>query len=592
MERRVAVLVIGISAAVIAFWVTAALLMTGRGFDLTDEGYYLLSYRWWSSTPRTFTGVQYLYGPVFELFGYDVRALRAFRLLTILGTHAIFAWAFMTWLRSQGIPAVARPVWMWAGGLAIVASGGITYGRLPLSPGYNDVALLGSLLLVAVVLRTLVGVRQFDGRLPWAPAVAAPPVMLVMVLAKWASGVIVIVFIGVLALFALRAIRPVAGVRRWLVIAACSTAASLLVANVVVGGFGSAIPPIVRINRLVASSTNSPATLIWKYVTSGMNLVALSLLVCAVPLALGLAAMVASRLGHRRTSFGVAVATPFVVVGTAMFLLHGSSLGAQVSRYSACLVGLAFLVLAALLLNREDIASGRSTERDGTLAVLILLVCLPPVQAFGTGNPLFAIAVDEFAAWMALFVLACGVLVPGRTRVFIGVTTLCAVVVAGVSGGFGLLVEPYRTAAFVDATTKIEGSGPAADLKVGEDEAQDLARVRMALNGQVLDGRPMVAYDELPGLVFALGGRSVGEAWYSRLDRERSAANLRDACRHGNPWGDRQPIVLYNRRPAAVDVDALAACGIDLRADYRHIDVEGFGTSLSIYLPRGERIQP
>ena len=66
-------------------WVVAALVMSGRGLDLSDEGFYLLSYGGWDENSRAFSGVQYLYGPWFELFGYDVPALRVLRLVTVLG---------------------------------------------------------------------------------------------------------------------------------------------------------------------------------------------------------------------------------------------------------------------------------------------------------------------------------------------------------------------------------------------------------------------------------------------------------------------------------------------------------------------------
>ena len=124
----------------------------GHGLDISDEGFYLLSYRWWDINLRTFTGVQYVYGPVFELLGFDIARLRLFRLGTIVVTHAALGFAFMRWLRTRRPEAPATPWWEAAGTAAVVACGGLVYGWLPLSPGYNDVALLGSMLLTAGVL--------------------------------------------------------------------------------------------------------------------------------------------------------------------------------------------------------------------------------------------------------------------------------------------------------------------------------------------------------------------------------------------------------------------------------------------------------
>ena len=113
--------------------------MADRGFDISDEGFYVLSYRWWDTTPRVFTGVQYVYGPVFELLGWSIPGLRVVRLVSIVLVHLAFGWAFMTWLRTRRPRHHPAAGGRWQGRSTIVASAGVTYGWLPLSPGYNDV---------------------------------------------------------------------------------------------------------------------------------------------------------------------------------------------------------------------------------------------------------------------------------------------------------------------------------------------------------------------------------------------------------------------------------------------------------------------
>src|SRR4051812_19194686 len=72
-----------------AVWVVPVLLSRGHGFDVSDEGSYVLSYRWWDSDARNFNGAQYLYGPVFEALDYSVAGLRVVRLVSVLATHAV-----------------------------------------------------------------------------------------------------------------------------------------------------------------------------------------------------------------------------------------------------------------------------------------------------------------------------------------------------------------------------------------------------------------------------------------------------------------------------------------------------------------------
>ncbi len=144
--------VIVVACGLAAWWILTAGRAANEGFDITDEGYYLLSYRWWNQNPLALTGVQYLYGPVFEWLGYDIVRLRLFRLLTVIVVHLTFGYSFMRWLRGRRPGAARSKLWELAGMAVILAAGGMCYSWLPLTPGYNDVVLLGALTLVSCVL--------------------------------------------------------------------------------------------------------------------------------------------------------------------------------------------------------------------------------------------------------------------------------------------------------------------------------------------------------------------------------------------------------------------------------------------------------
>src|SRR4051812_16259171 len=134
-------------------WMGAAVLCASRGIDISDESFYLLSYRWWNVNFDTFTGAQYFYGPVFQLLGHSIADLRIFKVVMLLLSHAAFGWAFMRWLRVQRPHAPTTRWWEAAGTAAIVACAGIVYSWLPLSPGYNDLALTCAVLAAGAALR-------------------------------------------------------------------------------------------------------------------------------------------------------------------------------------------------------------------------------------------------------------------------------------------------------------------------------------------------------------------------------------------------------------------------------------------------------
>ena len=98
-----------VATAATAGWLITAILLAGRGLGKGNEGYYLLSYTYWDRNLRTFSGTQYLFGPVFDLLGNDISSLRILRALLVLVVHIAFAVAFMRWLRLQR-PHVAAVV--------------------------------------------------------------------------------------------------------------------------------------------------------------------------------------------------------------------------------------------------------------------------------------------------------------------------------------------------------------------------------------------------------------------------------------------------------------------------------------------------
>lgn len=590
-------------------WVSAAVLMAGRGLAISDESFYLLSYRWWSVDLRTYTGAQYLYGPVFQLLDYSVEDLRLFRLATIVATHAVFGWSFMTWLRAQRPGAHRSRSWEVAGTLVLVATGGITYGWLPQSPGYNDVAMLGSLLGAAVVLRTL-RAAQLSSRLPVLPAVALGPVVVAMSLAKWSSAVLAFAFLALIVLIAGRSLR-VRGWVRYLGAAVVSTLASAAFVDLVIMPFRRMLPPMLEVNRLVASASNSPTDLLRLYLTEGLKMVAEASLIALIAVLVGAVGFLIARLGRPRAGRAVATLGPPVAL-VAMWprtagLPGGGS--ARLGDYPTALVALALAVAAALMargiLRRfsarasdvdRDVSNGNGAEstqspsssRTTVMLVVTMLLLLPPIGAMGTGNPVHFLAVNQYACWMALLVMAVTALPAGGVLArFAGTATACALLVCATTGANGVLVHPYRSSNYETSTTPIGGDGVGSSLLVSRQEADFYAQLRAVVGEDAEPGRPMMSFAGGSGLILVLGGRSVGEGWYPTRDWDRSAAGIRAACAHGNPWpADFQPVIIYGRPDDRRDRRAMRSCDLDFRTDYRLAGtVQGPHGPLEIYLP-------
>ena len=105
--------------------------MSTKGFDITDEGYYILTYRDWDTNLRDLHRVAVRLRAGLRPRGAERPGLRLVRLVSVLAAHMAFAWAFVTWLQVQPVGVHLSRAWRWAAGLGVVASGGVIYGWLP-----------------------------------------------------------------------------------------------------------------------------------------------------------------------------------------------------------------------------------------------------------------------------------------------------------------------------------------------------------------------------------------------------------------------------------------------------------------------------
>jgi hypothetical protein len=606
--RRLAVLATIGSATATGIWVWAVAATAGHGFDTTDEGFYLLSYRWWDSNFRTFTGVQFLYGPVFQALGHNIAGLRLFRLFTVLAAHLVFGCTLMAWLRGRRTNAPKTRWWQWSGVAAVLAFGGMSYSWLPLSPGYNDVSMLGALLGASAVLVVARAVDR-DEPVPLRLPLALGPLVVAMLLAKWASALLTLVVLLV-AVTVVLAPRRGAGRRGW-------TPLLRLVAWTAVGVLGAlalvqlfvvpltvALPQMLATNRMVAAATNSPSSLLVTYLRSVVDMTGQALSEHRLLLAAAALAALARRRVWQLPVVVLAVGGGVVSVRQA--LTHSQLAGGarNTDRYPVSLVAVlavALVVVVVVLLDRRAPAAPgpalRPPSRQSSLrheglrgwVVLGMLAVLPFTQAAGTGNPIMHMALDGFAAWGALVIVALTGIegAPAPARAMTAAAAAGCVAISSIVATGASWVDPYRTAGMPAGSAVVVGVPALSSVGLDPTTAAAFSRLHAALAGYVSEpGRPVMGFDEMAGVVLLLDGRPVGEAWYSAIDRRRTAAGIRRACPGGRPtWGPRPPILLFNRAVSTVEIKALSACGLSFEKDYRLLSADTGVPRLKIYVP-------
>lgn len=589
------------AAGAALLWTVVAVLCASRGLDITDESFYLLSYRWWNDNFDNFTGAQYVYGPVFELLGYDIARLRVFKVLTLLVAHGLFGWAFMRWLRLQRPDAPDSRWWEAAGTAAIVACAGIVYSWLPLSPGYNDLALTCSVLAAGAALRIVrdIGV---GARPPWWAPFGFGALAVVMVLGKWSSSALALTVIGLTVVVVAATGRQ--GWRRFLLmvgLALVGALATLGFIDVLLVPLATLLPPLLEVNSLVAESSNSPADLLSRYwlgateLMEGMVREHLVLLVAAVvlPFVRG-----ARRLVVAVAAVALGVSVVQVVrydgVMAGAFQLSTITVTVYTPLVVAGLAGLAHVVSERVRLRDASWRGTVTRERVGRAAVFVLLVALPVAQAAGTGNPVHLLAMMGLGVWMAaaIMILTAVRSSAAATRTLIAGALAGLVLATSLIAVDGLWNRPYRTTGH-DASTTVAADVPALEsVRLDPETAREFSGLRALLEPYIEpSGRAMMGFDGLSGVVLLLDGRPVGEAWYPGGEfAVRSAAGIRRACEDGDPWwGDRTPLVLFNRPATRREHRALASCDLSLAEDYRVLTFPGIrGGDLTIYVPKDE----
>lgn len=172
-------------AVVLARLVWLAWTAAPRGVDFTDEGIYLVSYRFYRYPEMVYNGAPALFGPLFDLLDYSVVSLRRLKIVLVLVAGVGLGVATAMFVRPDR--RMTSRLDAFSVRLAIVllvTIGGFTmYTWLPQSPGYNDLSVLLATGLAAVVLPVL------DGAVRWKWLMTAIGMISgIAIVNKWPAG--------------------------------------------------------------------------------------------------------------------------------------------------------------------------------------------------------------------------------------------------------------------------------------------------------------------------------------------------------------------------------------------------------------------
>jgi hypothetical protein len=113
---------------------------------------------------------------------------------------------------------------------------------------------------------------------------------------------------------------------------------------------------------------------------------------------------------------------------------------------------------------------------------------------------------------------------------------------------FGFLLHPYRLAgSLFEQTTPAPSQSKLSGLLLDKETAKLVNNMQQTLmQGGFRQGDPIVALYELPGLVYSVGGRSVGVAWF-RVFMQNVACTALDRLTVERP--ERLFLVVVGKQP-------------------------------------------
>lgn len=560
------------AAGVLVVSALAVWIGTSRGFDLTDEGIYLVTSRAFRRPELTFTGAPGMLGPVFQLLGWSIPWLRRVKLIAFLVMSGVLGTTvervLIRRIGGRSERDLARLVWV----VALVMVGGLTvYSLLPQSPGYNDLAILLSMAAVVVTLRAIAdgasirtgvglgffGVLLFFVKFPSAAMVGA----------------------GCLTVLVVRRRFSVAIVVRTLALGgAVGGAIALGLLQLLSGNVISRAQAVFRANSTAVkgqSLSNSYGDIYMS--AAGSILRGVAPLVAVV----GVGALVARWL-VRRAPWAACVtmlAVSLAVVAVArrrQFFTGGQDHVSTLQNAFPLLA--AIVVLSAWSLRGPAVEGGVSDDdrqRGDLLAGVALLLAAPTLQAIGTGNTPFVIAASAGALWMSGFLVILFWLAPSR-----GPASLASIGLAGLVGAAtwllgapALWLTPFRLAGDLrNQTTLVQGVPRLAGVHTDPATAAFLTKARAVMGERNMLGQPGFSSFAGVGMAYALElGHPPAGIYIDEPLAGVLKGRVADACRIGAISPDEPPVVLTDASRFSTTARALEECGIDFPDGYERV---------------------
>jgi hypothetical protein len=517
-------------ATVLASLLLVIIWGIGRGLDITDESFGLLSYLYPQEYPVSVTMFYAIVSRATDWMHPTVIGYRWLTLALRLIVPLVFTWGFCRWLRrcftTESSPRVSPIVvflFLLIGYLSVYGISQPTLFYNTINSAFLFVA--AGLLLYVLSQAPPTGI-QF--RAVGAALLAVGFLSAADFFVKFPTALIG--FVGALLLVVLHMRRSGLG------------AVSLAIASLALGAIAglaicSASVPSISVwlsnyraeLRAISEVSHNPGSLLRSYMHDGASLGRVLILHFSfVFLAAFVIARCYARGWHRKARRNgylllVLLALTITYTGYEVYvldLLNSPYFNGWKTFYSYVLI-VCFQVIvlfASYPAPPADLKPSASAMRSESARLgIALLATLPFVAAVGTANHIFFNALHDIAAWFAL-ILVLALLIGQRihSRWVLSLCLLLPACLGATQLVYGMVWKPYLLAATLrEQTVPLAGPPSVAGLKVDPLTANFIAELRSILRkGSFNDNDYVLAFYNAPGLVLLTGGVSPGKPQY------------------------------------------------------------------------------
>ena len=588
LKRNFLTLILSSLLCVICYYLLWGL---NKGFDLTDEGFYMVSY----SEPDKVLPIwryEILLQPFIGWMDLGVIGYRTLRLIMTIAASVFFASGFHKWMlcnnwfqKNGGTGQAGIIIWIIIGSL-------LSYSLFPATLSYNSLTLINLLFTTGAFFFFITTSKQSSG---WKPSLWLSVVGIALCLqlfTKFTTGGVFTIFIlFILSLIranqdanVMRLIKDVGFIS--LGIITCLIYSNSAGGSVVLwfNEFREALEAMESygIDRIVATYGKSLNDAFQAAVWTKLE----------IPIALFIVIKLREKIKKKIFLLGITAIFLYILYQVKVENWFSSGTKGMFNAFNVYLLFLVLLVtfVVAYFNKRHWNVFDLHPDTREVIIIFITLLFIPFIGSFGTNNSLTLQSIQYLFAWFALYLFFFHFLSRRLNNKWVPqILFISIALVATVQTINGYVHNPYRlNGSLMEQNEELLDIARLKGLKLHPTTASYISKTNelLATQSTFQENDPIISINGTPGIVYALGGKTPGPAWYKYHNSNRNCYNIHQAS------GDLSRLVIIAYGDGKLPNDFIACLNekeVNFPAGYIKLGEVPhylYGSTTSIMVPR------